>query len=154
MPSTSDPLGGVNLTFVEQLYARYLQEPTSVDASWRRYFADMARDDGDLRAAQAAVDGPGFAPPRLFDPPSAASPVASLDPDQLPTVPERELRARMGFLQGARLFHTLDPVELELLARLSQDEVYADQAVLGRQGDGSDGLYVVVEGHLARRRND
>ncbi|MEO1370178.1 MAG: cyclic nucleotide-binding domain-containing protein, partial [Acidobacteriota bacterium] len=115
---------------------------------------DMARDDGDLRAAREAVDRPGFAPPRLFDPPSAASPVASLDLDQLPKLAEKELRARMGFLRGARLFQTLAQQELELLARLSQDEVYADQAVLGRQGEGSDGLYVVVEGHLARRRND
>ena len=31
MHSASDPLGGVNLTFVEQLYARYLEDPSSVD---------------------------------------------------------------------------------------------------------------------------
>ncbi|MEM1178032.1 MAG: 2-oxoglutarate dehydrogenase E1 component [Acidobacteriota bacterium] len=154
MPSTSDPLGGVNLTFVEQLYARYLQDPSSVDGSWQSYFAEMARNDGDLRAARAAVDGPGFAPPRLFDPPSASSPVAQLDLDQLPKLPEKELRQRMDFLQQARLFNTLDAVELELLARLSEDKTYRDQEVLGRQGVGSDGLYVVVDGNLARRRND
>ncbi|MGE4528568.1 MAG: 2-oxoglutarate dehydrogenase E1 component [Rhodospirillaceae bacterium] len=37
-------LTGANATFIAELYARYLQDPASVDASWVPYFADLADD--------------------------------------------------------------------------------------------------------------
>ena len=73
MATRPDPLAGSNLAFVEQLYARYLDDPAAVDASWRDYFADVAADDGDVRAARAAVDGPSFERASLFSPPGGAA---------------------------------------------------------------------------------
>lgn len=35
------PFFGSNATFVEELYERYLQDPSSVDHSWQGFFADM-----------------------------------------------------------------------------------------------------------------
>src|SRR3989338_990275 len=35
------PFFGSNAAFVEELYERYLQDPSSVDASWQGFFADM-----------------------------------------------------------------------------------------------------------------
>ena len=74
MATRPDPLAGTNLAFVEQLYARYLDDPESVDASWRDYFADLASEDGDVRAARAAVDGPSFERSSLFSPPGGTEP--------------------------------------------------------------------------------
>jgi 2-oxoglutarate dehydrogenase E1 component len=46
-----------NLDFVEELYFRYLRDPSSVDEGWRRYFAAMP-------AVPEAAAGPGLPPPR------------------------------------------------------------------------------------------
>jgi 2-oxoglutarate dehydrogenase E1 component len=37
-------LTGANATFIAELYARYLEDPASVDASWVPYFAELADD--------------------------------------------------------------------------------------------------------------
>ncbi|MBN2752742.1 MAG: 2-oxoglutarate dehydrogenase E1 component [Rhodospirillaceae bacterium] len=37
-------LTGANATFIAELYARYLEDPASVDASWLPYFAELADD--------------------------------------------------------------------------------------------------------------
>ena len=40
MPNPTDTfLSGSNIDFIEGLYARWLEDPTSVDASWRELFA-------------------------------------------------------------------------------------------------------------------
>ncbi|MGZ6163803.1 MAG: 2-oxoglutarate dehydrogenase E1 subunit family protein, partial [Myxococcaceae bacterium] len=40
MPNLTDTfLSGSNIDFIEGLYARWLEDPTSVDASWRELFA-------------------------------------------------------------------------------------------------------------------
>ncbi|HYH97708.1 2-oxoglutarate dehydrogenase E1 subunit family protein, partial [Hyalangium sp.] len=39
MPNFQDTyLSGANIDFIEGLYARYLQDPSSVDPSWREIF--------------------------------------------------------------------------------------------------------------------
>ena len=43
-------LFGPNSIFVEDLYSRYLRDPTSVDASWRRVFDDMGDDSQAMEA--------------------------------------------------------------------------------------------------------
>ena len=37
-------LFGANSTFIEELYARYLERPASVDASWQQFFASLTED--------------------------------------------------------------------------------------------------------------
>ncbi|MCG8454835.1 MAG: thiamine pyrophosphate-dependent enzyme, partial [Holophagales bacterium] len=154
-PAGEDPLAGTNLQLFEELYARFLDDPRAVDPDWRAYFARVASEDGDRRAARIAVDGPGFVPSSIFDPPSdaAAAHRPALDIAALPSLPPAELAARVGFLQGVRLFQTLGRNELELLARLAVEDTVADGTVLGKQGEPSDHLYIVVEGNLLRRRN-
>ncbi len=46
MTGRVDPsfLTGANATFIAELYARYLADPTSVDASWVPYFTELADD--------------------------------------------------------------------------------------------------------------
>src|SRR5580693_8874314 len=63
MPTQIDQtsfLDGTNATFIAELYARYLENPGSVDASWAAFFAEMADDEravlGELKGASWARD--------------------------------------------------------------------------------------------------
>jgi 2-oxoglutarate dehydrogenase E1 component len=50
-------LYGGNGAFIEDLYARYLDDPAAVDPSWRSYFDDLGPDMAGLfRRSQAAVE--------------------------------------------------------------------------------------------------
>src|SRR5580698_938053 len=52
------PFFSVNSTFIEELYDRYLQNPQSVDASWRDYFRSVtngAASPSQRAASWAAV---------------------------------------------------------------------------------------------------
>ena len=43
-------LSGPNAAFIEELYARYARRsPTSVDPSWRAFFAELGEDGGRRR---------------------------------------------------------------------------------------------------------
>jgi len=60
LPLESSFLYGANAQFVEQMHARYLDDPGSVDASWRAFFGRL----GDPKeAVQQAVKGPAWARP-------------------------------------------------------------------------------------------
>ena len=37
-------LTGQNAAFIAELYARYLDDPQSVDASWRGFFAELGEE--------------------------------------------------------------------------------------------------------------
>jgi len=50
-------LNGGNAGFIAELYSRYLEDPTSVDASWRGFFDTLA-DAPD--AVQREMEGPGW----------------------------------------------------------------------------------------------
>ena len=48
-------LSGANAAFVEELYARYTENPNSVDAEWQTFFASLGDAKADvLREAQGA----------------------------------------------------------------------------------------------------
>jgi 2-oxoglutarate dehydrogenase E1 component len=58
-------LYGANATFVEEMYERFLNDPASVDVSWRTFFQQV-RDDP--QAVRAAVRGPSWYRPDLAQP--------------------------------------------------------------------------------------
>ncbi|MDH3739249.1 MAG: hypothetical protein OER92_08635, partial [Alphaproteobacteria bacterium] len=41
-------LNGANATFIAEIYAKYLENPDSVDPSWRDYFATLHDDVREL----------------------------------------------------------------------------------------------------------
>ena len=55
-PSTF--LSGPNAPFIEELYAKYLEQPESIDPSWRKFFADLQDESelilNDIRCASCA----------------------------------------------------------------------------------------------------
>ena len=67
-------LFGANAPFIEELHARYLADPSRVDAEWRTFFEALADDKG---AVLAEVRGASWAPngARVIDVPEA--PVAA-----------------------------------------------------------------------------
>ncbi len=53
-------LYGGNAQFIEQLYAKYLENPATVDQHWRQFFAGL---DDDPAAAKSQVKGPSWQRP-------------------------------------------------------------------------------------------
>ena len=52
-------LAGANSAFIEELYARYAQNPHSVDSSWQQFFDELAEDaPGVLKALEGASWSP------------------------------------------------------------------------------------------------
>ncbi|MEY2936529.1 MAG: 2-oxoglutarate dehydrogenase component [Pseudomonadota bacterium] len=67
MSNSTVVLGTDNLAFVEQLYSRYLEDPSSVPDDFRRYFESEHPSSGSVRL------GPSFAAHSLFDPNGSTS---------------------------------------------------------------------------------
>src|SRR6202158_3574620 len=68
-------LSGSNIDFIEGLYARFLDDPSSVDESWRAFFEQYGREGRPLVTNGKTSNGP-TAPIR----PSRPAPRASLVP--------------------------------------------------------------------------
>ncbi len=51
-------LQGANAAYVDQLHARFAEDPNSVDAAWAEFFRTLAEDDHDVRAQ---ASGPSWA---------------------------------------------------------------------------------------------
>ncbi|HEY3910480.1 MAG TPA: 2-oxoglutarate dehydrogenase E1 component [Stellaceae bacterium] len=64
-------LTGANAGFIADLYARFLQDPGSVDDSWRRFFAEVGDD---AAGALAELRGPPWAKPQAASLNGAAGP--------------------------------------------------------------------------------
>ncbi|MEL7058474.1 MAG: 2-oxoglutarate dehydrogenase E1 component [Acidobacteriota bacterium] len=157
MMQSTDPFATSNLAFVEEQYARYLDNPDSIEESWREYFARLATQDGDRVAARRAVDGPSFRPSSIFDPPSAAAAPsvempAVFDPADLPKISDAARTERLELLGKIKLLRTVGPETLEAVARLTVEIDLADGEALFREGDAGDALFLVVEGHLVIQR--
>jgi 2-oxoglutarate dehydrogenase E1 component len=54
-------LYGPNSTFIAELYSRYLEDPASVDESWRSFFQELADEPP---AVHKDLEGPAWAPDR------------------------------------------------------------------------------------------
>ncbi len=154
MDRPSSLLGGTNLAFVEELYARFLEDPAAVDEEWRGYFQQLAEEDGDLHAARRSVEGPTFRPGSIFNPPGAVGMPLPLDLSALPELSGPEVARRSSFLRGLKLFESLPEAELSLVARLATSQSFVDGQVLFREAEEGNTLFVVVSGHLLVRRKD
>ena len=76
-------LFGANAPFIEELYARYLDDPSAVDADWRTFFDALAEQQGDVLAE---VRGASWAP-------NGARVIGAVDPETLPSPANRNVKA-------------------------------------------------------------
>ena len=144
MPSSA------NLHFVDRLYAAWLEDPASVDDSYHEFFKELASEDGQKETVRQTVVGPSFEPRSIFNPPGEvefALPNA-LDIASLPAIHPTELRRRIEGLAGLRVFRDLPRVEVELVARIAEEEFYEDEQYLFHLGDIGESLFLILEGHL------
>ncbi len=76
-------LFGANAPFIEELYARFLADPSSVDAEWQTFFGALAEQKGDVLAE---VRGASWAP-------NGTRVIGAIDPDAVPPPPTATSRA-------------------------------------------------------------
>ena len=108
-------LEGANATYLAELYARYQEQPHSLDPAWREFFASLDDDPADVLAA---AHGPSWAPSKARALVPAAAP-------QLPegfTVDQDAVAAARDFINlrllirayrtRGHLVAKLDPLEL------------------------------------------
>jgi 2-oxoglutarate dehydrogenase E1 component len=143
-----------NLAFIEALYARFLEDPTSVDEQWKRLFEPIAREDGHLPL------GPSFRPRSIFDPApqngrEAAAPALARPARALAAI-EPQARAaieqRVPFLRSLAIFQGLPDDELVEAAKIAAEVTVADGQVFVREGAMGQDLFVITRGTVLIRR--
>ena len=112
-------LYGGNGSFIEELYGRYLSDPSSIDASWRGYFEDLGSETSSLyRQAQAALSTRPAAPASYGTP--ANSDLPSLGNAATRSLIRDHLRVIMlirAYRVRGHLQADLDPLGLSQRAR-------------------------------------
>ncbi len=120
-PDTSSFLSGPNAAFIAELYARYVEDPESVDPDWRRFFAELRDEAG---AVLQGVHGPSWSQRRHGIIGNAHAAPAPRPNGQAPAAPEAadvraaardSLRALMlirAYRVRGHLEANLDPLQL------------------------------------------
>jgi 2-oxoglutarate dehydrogenase E1 component len=121
MPSHQDSyLSGANIDFIEGLYARFLEDPAGVDASWRSLFQSLKPDGRPI----TMNGGNGHAAPPPPRQETRLSPQAEIAAVRQMELQARVARAVYAFRLRGHLAAQLDPLErprppLEHVADLS-----------------------------------
>jgi len=106
-------LTGANAGFIAELYARFLEDPRSVDESWRRFFSEM---NDDVTTLLTEARGPFWAkrePPIIGN---GAASAAEVDEDALRRATTDSIRALQlirAYSVRGHLEADLDPLGLE-----------------------------------------
>jgi 2-oxoglutarate dehydrogenase E1 component len=106
-------LTGANAGFIAELYTRFLEDPRSVDESWRRFFSEM---NDDVSAVLTEVRGPSWAkrePPSIGN---GAAATAGIDEEALQRATTDSIRALQlirAYRVRGHLEADLDPLGLE-----------------------------------------
>ena len=108
-------LYGGNAQFIEQLYARYQDDPASVDPEWQDFFADLADDSDQVKAEARGASWKRADWPQ----PINGELVSALDGDW--TTLERQLKPKVAE-QASKAGHALDD---EGLRKATLDSVRA-----------------------------
>ncbi len=111
-----------NLAFVEELYARYLRDPASVEAHWRSYFDGLPGDPG-LRARGRL--GPSFRPSSIFSPPDGdgVSIAASRSEIELESKQDRVDQMVRAYRVRGHCLAQLDPLGLHRQTMVDHPEL-------------------------------
>src|SRR5580704_8856886 len=97
-------LTGANAGFIAELYTRFLEDPRSVDESWRRFFSEM---NDDVATLLTEARGPSWA---KREPPIIGNGAASADEDARRRATIDSIRA----LQLTRAYRVRGHLEADL----------------------------------------
>ena len=106
-------LTAANAGFIAELYTRFLEDPDSVDESWRRFFSDL-KDD--LPAVLAELRGPSWTKPVPWAIGNGAVAAAATDTETLRRATADSIRALQlirAYRVRGHLEAALDPLGLE-----------------------------------------
>jgi 2-oxoglutarate dehydrogenase E1 component len=106
-------LTGANAGFIAELYTRFLENPQSVDESWRRFFSDM---NDDVSALLTELRGPSWSKPAPPIIGNGAVPAKEIDENalrQATTDSIRTLQLIRSYRVRGHLEADLDPLGLE-----------------------------------------
>ncbi|ASG21262.1 2-oxoglutarate dehydrogenase E1 component [Nitrospirillum viridazoti] len=104
-----------NATFVAELYARYLQDPASVDPSWSSFFAGL---DDDARVVLGEIKGASWAP-------NKAAVIGVPDPDAKPAAPAKGAKGANGAAAPAANGSVVGGITPEQLRQAQLDSIRA-----------------------------
>lgn len=104
------PLNADNLEFVEELYERYLSDPTAVEPHWRDWFDQQVRPFDGPRAAGTRL-GPTLKPTSIFSasgPARASSPRLSAPPAPAPAPVASESEVLAAAVRLSRVYQLVN----------------------------------------------
>jgi 2-oxoglutarate dehydrogenase E1 component len=106
-------LTGANAGFIAELYTRFLEDPRSVDESWRRFFSEM---NDDVATLLTEARGPSWAKRQRPVPGNGAASTAGTDEEALRRATTDSIRALQlirAYRVRGHLEADLDPLGLE-----------------------------------------
>src|SRR5271166_520782 len=106
-------LTGANAGFIAELYTRFLQDPLSVDESWRRFFSEM---DDDVSAVLGELRGPTWGKPAPRIVTNGAAPANAIGAEELRRAAGGSIRALQlirSYRVRGHLEADLDPLGLD-----------------------------------------
>ncbi len=108
-------LFGANAPFIEELYARFLTDPNSVDGEWQTFFGALAEQKGDVLAE---VRGASWAP-------NGARVIGAVDPDAIPAAANRNVKGGKTATEAAPAAPALAGKTQEEIRAAAQDTARA-----------------------------
>ncbi len=96
----------LSLSFAEEIYARYLDDPATVDETWRRFF-----DSQTAEGARPSRVGPSFSPASVYNPPSEAG-TAGESVSRVAIVQDRLDQLVRAYRVRGHLIARVDPLDL------------------------------------------
>jgi 2-oxoglutarate dehydrogenase E1 component len=133
-------LSGHNLGFAEELYARFLEDPGSVDPDWRAFFESFDGHTKEEPRPRSNGNGRAAAPLKPSPPPVSTPSTEPIDP-------------RVLVLETLSIFADVPREEINRVARIAEELEVADQDELFRQGEQGKDIFVVLEGTVLIRRS-
>jgi 2-oxoglutarate dehydrogenase E1 component len=106
-------LTGANAGFIAELYARFLEDPQTVDESWRRFFSEMTDD---VSSELTELRGPHWAKPAMPITGNGAAPGVEIDEKALRQATSDSIRALQlirSYRVRGHLEADLDPLGLD-----------------------------------------
>src|SRR5277367_4552940 len=106
-------LTGANAGFISELYSRFLEDPRSVDESWRQFFSEM---NDDVSAVLTEVRGPSWGKREPLIAGNGAGSAAGIDEEALRRATSDSIRALQlirAYRVRGHLEADLDPLGLE-----------------------------------------
>ena len=143
--------GRQNLDYVESMYHRYLENPATVDASWRKYFDEYEGDHIPAGAAQSP------APNAVADPAPLTTTMLTPEPGPgalPPAVLDQIPKHIVNFLTKVEAFRNIPQDAIVHLAGITHEVSVPSGKKIAVQGQSVNDLFFIRSGAVGIYRDD